>query len=82
MRYLLFLLCPLWLLACAAPSPAQQAEPVVAFVDVNVLPMDKEGVLAAQTVVVGGKNSSNTKELAVKCREICADTVHVEYTTG
>jgi len=28
-------------------------------------------------VVVGGKNSSNTKELAVKCREICADTIHV-----
>ena len=28
-------------------------------------------------IVVGGKNSSNTKELAVKCREICADTIHV-----
>ena len=28
-------------------------------------------------VVVGGKNSSNTKELAVKCRDVCADTVHV-----
>jgi 4-hydroxy-3-methylbut-2-enyl diphosphate reductase len=28
-------------------------------------------------VVVGGKNSSNTKELAVKCAEICADTIHV-----
>ncbi len=28
-------------------------------------------------VVVGGKNSSNTKELAVKCRQICAETVHV-----
>jgi 4-hydroxy-3-methylbut-2-enyl diphosphate reductase len=28
-------------------------------------------------VVVGGKNSSNTKELAVKCREICEDTIHV-----
>jgi 4-hydroxy-3-methylbut-2-en-1-yl diphosphate reductase len=28
-------------------------------------------------IVVGGKNSSNTKELAVKCREICPDTVHV-----
>jgi 4-hydroxy-3-methylbut-2-enyl diphosphate reductase IspH len=27
--------------------------------------------------VVGGKNSSNTKELAVKCREILPDTVHV-----
>jgi 4-hydroxy-3-methylbut-2-enyl diphosphate reductase IspH len=28
-------------------------------------------------IVVGGKNSSNTKELAVKCAEVCADTVHV-----
>ena len=28
-------------------------------------------------IVVGGKNSSNTKELAVKCREVCADTIHV-----
>jgi 4-hydroxy-3-methylbut-2-enyl diphosphate reductase len=28
-------------------------------------------------IVVGGKNSSNTKELAVKCREILPDTVHV-----
>ena len=28
-------------------------------------------------IVVGGKNSSNTKELAVKCREICEETIHV-----
>jgi 4-hydroxy-3-methylbut-2-enyl diphosphate reductase len=28
-------------------------------------------------IVVGGKNSSNTKELAVKCAEVCADTVHI-----
>lgn len=28
-------------------------------------------------IVVGGKNSSNTKELAVKCREILPETVHV-----
>jgi 4-hydroxy-3-methylbut-2-enyl diphosphate reductase len=28
-------------------------------------------------IVVGGKNSSNTKELAVKCAEVCPDTVHV-----
>jgi len=37
-------------------------------------------VLAKQVdamIVVGGKNSSNTKELAVKCREILPDTVHV-----
>jgi len=29
-------------------------------------------------VVVGGKNSSNTRELAVKCREVCDQVVHVE----
>jgi 4-hydroxy-3-methylbut-2-enyl diphosphate reductase len=37
-------------------------------------------VLAAEVqamIVVGGKNSSNTRELAVKCREVCADTIHV-----
>ncbi|MGZ8481798.1 MAG: 4-hydroxy-3-methylbut-2-enyl diphosphate reductase [Candidatus Limnocylindria bacterium] len=28
-------------------------------------------------IVVGGKNSSNTKELAVKCGQVLADTVHV-----
>ena len=28
-------------------------------------------------IVVGGKNSSNTKELAVKCSQILADTIHV-----
>jgi 4-hydroxy-3-methylbut-2-enyl diphosphate reductase len=28
-------------------------------------------------IVVGGKNSSNTKELAVKCAEVCSDTVHI-----
>jgi 4-hydroxy-3-methylbut-2-enyl diphosphate reductase len=28
-------------------------------------------------IVVGGKNSSNTKELAVKCQEIQPETVHV-----
>jgi 4-hydroxy-3-methylbut-2-enyl diphosphate reductase len=28
-------------------------------------------------IVVGGKNSSNTKELAVKCAEVCPDTLHV-----
>jgi 4-hydroxy-3-methylbut-2-enyl diphosphate reductase len=28
-------------------------------------------------IVVGGKNSSNTKELAVKCAEVCAETLHV-----
>ena len=28
-------------------------------------------------IVVGGKNSSNTKELAVKCQQVLADTIHV-----
>src|SRR6476620_1468665 len=28
--------------------------------------------------VVGGKNSSNTKELAVKCREVCDQVIHIE----
>ncbi len=46
------------LLALVLPSAAQQRpaadEPVVAFVDVNVLPMDTERVLANQTVVVEG----------------------------
>ncbi|MEX0709989.1 MAG: 4-hydroxy-3-methylbut-2-enyl diphosphate reductase [Chloroflexota bacterium] len=37
-------------------------------------------MLAAEVdamLVVGGKNSSNTKELAVKCAEVCADTLHI-----
>lgn len=28
-------------------------------------------------IVVGGKNSSNTRELAVKCREVCDQVVHI-----
>jgi 4-hydroxy-3-methylbut-2-enyl diphosphate reductase len=28
-------------------------------------------------IVVGGKNSSNTKELAVKCSQVCEDTIHI-----
>jgi len=28
-------------------------------------------------IVVGGKNSSNTKELAVKCAEVCDETIHI-----
>jgi len=28
-------------------------------------------------IVVGGKNSSNTKELAVKCADVCPATIHV-----
>jgi 4-hydroxy-3-methylbut-2-enyl diphosphate reductase len=37
-------------------------------------------VLAAEVdamLVVGGKNSSNTKELAVKCADVCPDTLHI-----
>ncbi len=29
-------------------------------------------------VVVGGRNSSNTRELAVKCREVCDAVLHIE----
>jgi 4-hydroxy-3-methylbut-2-en-1-yl diphosphate reductase len=29
-------------------------------------------------VVVGGRNSSNTRELAVKCREVCDQVLHIE----
>jgi 4-hydroxy-3-methylbut-2-en-1-yl diphosphate reductase len=29
-------------------------------------------------VVVGGRNSSNTRELAVKCREVCDEVLHIE----
>ena len=47
------------LMALALPSSAQQRpasdEPVVAFVNVHVLPMDAERVLANQTVVVEGQ---------------------------
>jgi 4-hydroxy-3-methylbut-2-enyl diphosphate reductase len=28
-------------------------------------------------IVVGGKNSSNTKELAVKCSQVCEETIHI-----
>ncbi len=28
-------------------------------------------------IVVGGKNSSNTKELAVKCADVCSETIHI-----
>ena len=38
-----------------------------------VLARDVDGM-----IVVGGRNSSNTKELAVKCREVCDQVIHVE----
>jgi 4-hydroxy-3-methylbut-2-en-1-yl diphosphate reductase len=41
--------------------------------DSVVLAKDVDGM-----IVVGGKNSSNTKELAVKCREVCDQVIHVE----
>ena len=40
--------------------------------DSVVLAGEVDGML-----VVGGKNSSNTKELAVKCADACADTLHI-----
>jgi 4-hydroxy-3-methylbut-2-enyl diphosphate reductase len=47
---------------------------------VTLTRQDDSVVLAREVdamIVVGGKNSSNTKELAVKCREIQPETVHV-----
>ena len=47
---------------------------------VTLTRQDDSVVLAREVdamIVVGGKNSSNTKELAVKCREILSETVHV-----
>jgi 4-hydroxy-3-methylbut-2-enyl diphosphate reductase len=47
---------------------------------VTLTRQDDSVVLAREVdamIVVGGKNSSNTKELAVKCAEIQPDTIHV-----
>src|ERR671919_799688 len=47
---------------------------------VTLTRQDDSVKLAAEVdamIVVGGKNSSNTRELAVKCAEVCADTIHV-----
>lgn len=41
--------------------------------DSVVLAREVEGM-----IVVGGKNSSNTKELAVKCAEVCDQVIHIE----
>lgn len=47
------------MLAAVAAGPYSAQDPVVAFVNVNVIPMDRETVLADQTVVVsGGKIAS------------------------
>jgi imidazolonepropionase-like amidohydrolase len=47
------------MLAFVAAGPYSAQDPVVAFVNVNVIPMDRETVLADQTVVVsGGKIAS------------------------
>jgi len=51
-RYLLLVLSVGALLAPPALRAGSQAPTAFAFVGVNVVPMDKEGVLAAQTVVV------------------------------
>ena len=40
--------------AASMPSRPAAAAPVVAFVDVNVIPMDREGVVPGQTVIVRG----------------------------
>ncbi len=47
---------------------------------VTLTRQDNSVVLAREVdamIVVGGKNSSNTRELAVKCREVCPETIHV-----
>jgi 4-hydroxy-3-methylbut-2-enyl diphosphate reductase len=47
---------------------------------VTLTRQDDSVKLAAEVdamVVVGGKNSSNTRELAVKCAEVLPDTIHV-----
>lgn len=52
-RQIAGLLCGILLLAMAStPGRAMAADPVVAFVDVNVAPMDSERVLLRQTVVI------------------------------
>jgi imidazolonepropionase-like amidohydrolase len=40
--------------AASAPTHATPAQRVVAFTDVNVIPMDRQGVIAGQTVIVRG----------------------------
>jgi imidazolonepropionase-like amidohydrolase len=49
----------LWMTGCGMAHPSVKAEPpekdTVAFVDVNVVPMDSERLLAHQTVVVRGE---------------------------
>ena len=47
---------------------------------VTLTRQDDSVVLAREVdamIVVGGKNSSNTKELAVKCSQILPETIHV-----
>jgi len=47
---------------------------------VTLTRQDESVVLAAEVdamIVVGGKNSSNTRELAVKVQQVLADTIHV-----
>jgi 4-hydroxy-3-methylbut-2-enyl diphosphate reductase len=47
---------------------------------VTLTRQDNSVVLAREVeamIVVGGKNSANTRELAVKCGQVCDDTIHV-----
>lgn len=47
---------------------------------VTLTRQDDSVKLAAEVdamIVVGGKNSSNTRELAVKCAQVLADTIHI-----
>jgi 4-hydroxy-3-methylbut-2-enyl diphosphate reductase len=47
---------------------------------VTLTRQDDSVKLAAEVdamVVVGGKNSSNTRELAVKCAQVLPDTIHI-----
>lgn len=47
---------------------------------VTLTRQDDSVVLAREVdgmIVVGGKNSSNTRELAVKCAEVCDEVIHV-----
>jgi 4-hydroxy-3-methylbut-2-enyl diphosphate reductase IspH len=47
---------------------------------VTLTRQDDSVVLAREVdamIVVGGKNSSNTRELAVKCAEVCPNTIHI-----
>ncbi|MGE5801329.1 MAG: amidohydrolase family protein [Gemmatimonadota bacterium] len=62
-------------LAIAALAP-QGSEPVVAFVDVNVVPMNRDGVLEHQTVIVRGNRIAELGPAAQVRAPAGATTVH------